>query len=246
SANFGSLKATVDWQGSQLTMTSFRAAPRGWRRRGLTAAAVVAVLLCGLAGWALFLRPTSPEPAPMAGPPADQGLVPKQETKKPQEARKQEEPPGDPRILTVSQDSKDGGTFRTIGAALEQAKPGMTVRVLDAATYAETLAVNRASKHEGILIESPRQATLLVPEGSPEGLAITNVPSVTVRGFRLRPGGKDQILVGLGGRSQGTVLEDLEVHPSAGAGGCGIGVVFLAVGRGDPPVVIRRCQIRGG
>src|SRR5262249_36230123 len=50
--------------------------------------------------------------------------------------------PLDPGVLTVSKDSRDGARFTTIQDALRETKPGMIVRVLDAAYYDEYLLID--------------------------------------------------------------------------------------------------------
>jgi serine/threonine protein kinase len=71
-----------------------------------------------------------------------------------------------PKTQTVSQSSADGGEFRTIGEALRKAKAGMTIRVLDDATYNESLSISNADVHTGLTIEALRHATQLL--GDPD------------------------------------------------------------------------------
>src|SRR5262249_17856197 len=115
----------------------------------------------------------------------------------------------DPNVLTVSQKPEDGGRFRTINAALEQAKPGTTIRVLDAKTDPEVLSLTQASRHAGITLEAPHRATL-APGKTPIGLDIVSVAGVTVRGFHLQPGPDTGCLIAVRDQSPGVVLEDLQ------------------------------------
>src|SRR5207253_6475775 len=118
--------------------------------------------------------------------------------------------------VTVSKDPKAGGRFRTIGAALKAVKPKMTVRVLDAAKYVEPLLIDDAKLHEGLVLEAPRHATLVLTEDSRQAILVRGVANVRVRGFRFET---DKLLpsadlvtcfVRVGARCPGLILEDLE------------------------------------
>src|SRR5262249_31233343 len=176
--------------------------------------------------------------------PADKGL-PKPPDDPPKKEPKKEDtvkPPDDPNVLTVSQDPKDGGNYQTIRAALEQAKPGQTIRVLDAKTYPEVLAITQASRHAGITLEAPHRATL-APGKARLGLDIANVHGVTVRGFRFQPGPDTLFLIGVRDQATGVVLEDLEFLANQYARG--IGMEHLPGEGTDAPVRVRRCVFRG-
>src|SRR5262249_6891097 len=69
-----------------------------------------------------------------------------------------------PQVVTVENGltvAKDGtGQFTTITAALAAVTPGMTVRVLDNATYSEALNLNLPSRYAGLTLEAVNGATL--------------------------------------------------------------------------------------
>ena len=56
--------------------------------------------------------------------------------------------------LTVAQDGT--GQYETIQAALDNIKPGQTIRVLDAAVYRESVSIGSRSRHAGL--KSARRA----------------------------------------------------------------------------------------
>src|SRR5262249_15141937 len=130
SASFAKIETSSRWQGSQLTLAN-RKPPRRFLPWALAATAAVVLLVTGAVALSglfspggLFARrgdgpqpaPTQPGPSPAAEPGAD-----------------------DPNVLTVSQTEQGGGKYRSIGAALAAVQTGQTIRVLDSATYAESL-----------------------------------------------------------------------------------------------------------
>src|SRR5262249_23663582 len=91
--------------------------------------------------------------------------------------------PRDAKLLTVSKDPADRADFSTLGAALAAATPWTTIRVLDGATYAESLTLDQAARHEGICLQAVREATLLMPAAGPYAVGIRDVPHVRLEGF---------------------------------------------------------------
>src|SRR5262249_55599377 len=128
-------------------------------------------------------------------------------------------PPG--RMLTVSKDAKDKGKYRTINAALKDAKPWDTIRVLDQETYSERLVLDDPQRHEGIMLEAPNRATIgLVPK-FPQALSIKNVPHARVRGFRFRGENEGRSYVqfiSLTGDVSGVVIDDLDLQGKGTSG----------------------------
>jgi nitrous oxidase accessory protein NosD len=241
SPSFAGIRHTSSWSGSQLTVTDSgrRRHLLPWALAGAGVAGALVTALFSLLLWA-SVGSFREQPAPgsvAAVSPGDTG-------KQPPPAKEESGPavPDAPNLLTVSQDPRDGGKYQTIGAALEQARPGMTVRVLDAKTYPEVLTVTQASRRAGITLEAPHRATL-APGNKRVGLTILNVPGVTVRGFRLRPGPDTAFLICVLSQSPGVVLEDLEflARPTT----VGVSVEALAADRTDAPVMVRRCSFRG-
>jgi serine/threonine-protein kinase len=142
--------------------------------------------------------------------------------------------------LTVAKDGT--GQYATIGEALANVQPGMTIRVLDDAAYPEVITVDNPERHAGVTLEAPRRATLQLPRARTRLLGIRDTPRVRVTGFRLREeaGTKGQIFVALSGHAPGVVLEDLDIQGSATM----IGAVMNVVQKEDEkPVIVRRCSI---
>src|SRR5262249_7743235 len=146
-------------------------------------------------------------------------------------------------LLTVSKNPKDKADFRTISGALEKVKPGQTIRVLDSATYAEGLSISRSSSQTGITLESPRRATLTSPTSS-NVIVITNVPGVTVRGFRLHGDVEKAFLITVTGKSSGTHLDDLEMSSDQAFSYVGITLAGVEVAEKEFPVLVRNCVMQ--
>ena len=148
-------------------------------------------------------------------------------------------------LFTVSQDPQQGGEFRTIGAALEQVRPGRTIRVLDAATYSESIVFDDPIRHAGVTLESPQQATLGLSTAS-DVVLIQNVPGVKLSGFRFGETGSTSFAncVRVTGDSQGVVLENLHIGELSMLHR-GITLDKLRCVAPAAPVCVRNCYIRG-
>jgi serine/threonine-protein kinase len=219
------------WEGGQLALQPRRGRLRLLRWATAGAAAGVVAALALLIGPQLFPRQTAPTPPPDAGQGAAKAGPPK--------SRVLTIPNG----LTVAQDGT--GQYRTIGEALRLARPGMTIRVLDAATYPEQIFLTR-TQHRGITLEAVRKARLAMPPGGKRLFHLMNVPGVCVRGFALTaPAGKNGLIV-VEGHAPGTLLEQLELQLDHNEESVGVSLEDLQLKKGEVPVVIRRCRFRGG
>ena len=139
-----------------------------------------------------------------------------------------------PRTITVA--ATQEGDHRTIKAALDQATPGSTIRILDDATYNEAIVFANPSRMTGITLESPARATVRPPATAMSALLIQDTPGVTVRGLRLACA-TDQHVVLLNGKLEGVSLEKLDV---AQPGSSLKAAVFLTEGtHGTPERPIR-------
>ena len=150
------------------------------------------------------------------------------------------------RILTVSQNPQDGGTFRTIGEAMLQARPGVTIRLLDDKEYAETLAFDNRTSQAGLTIEAENGAAITSSESAAALVTVDGVAGVTLRGLTLRAKGPKQTQVAVIGGAPGLVLDGLDLDATA-VKDCD-GIVFYGANHPDdqPPAVVRNCTIRGG
>lgn len=151
--------------------------------------------------------------------------------------------PADAQLLTVSKDEKDGGAYRTITDALNDARPWATVRVLDDADYSEALVISHPDRLTGLTLEAPRGAVLRGPT-SLVVFVVSNVPDVVFRGFRVRLEGKTRYGVLMHGAAGGGVIERVafEGRPS-GTFTAGVGVEHLSpTGRAT---TVRGCRFTG-
>jgi len=187
------LKAMTSWHGSQLILK----VPDRRRRIVRWAAASAAVTV--LVALALYVGSWLPRPVGTilgSGPGA----------------------PAQPKVVTIPNGitvAKDGtGQFTTINEALRAARPEMTIRVLDDATYAEFFSIDAPAKHEGVTLEAPKHAVLELSTVT-EVLAIRDVPRFRFKGFRIRerePRGELQGQLEVSGHAPGVVLEGLDLE----------------------------------
>jgi hypothetical protein len=241
SASFPQIRNSATWDGSRLaTMPAY---PRRRRRAAWAVAAVLFVAaVIGIVGFAAgWFRPGERRLAGGGEPsPTDTGRE-----NPPEEPPRKEEPilADDSGVLTVSREEKDGGKYRTITAALGAVGRGQTIRVLDAATYAESLSFR--APHAGVVLEATNRAVLECPPTGSQVCSLDGAAGVTVRGFRVRPGaGSANVpLVVITGHCPGAVLEDLTVEGGNGSTG-----VLLDQARsedGERPIEVRRCSLAG-
>ncbi|MCH8829298.1 MAG: hypothetical protein IID45_06945, partial [Planctomycetes bacterium] len=223
SASLPNLKATVDWDGSVMTII-----PVDRRRKRfvkwVTIAALLVLVSAGLGfGVAQFFngddgKDTNPSNGDrrIAKKTAPENSTPGKTNggkQKPASNPQQSKP--DSWVLTVAKDGS--GQFKSINAALEKVKPGMTIRVLDDAVYPERIFLNSPSRQSGITLESPKRATL-VTESADTLIKIEGVPDITIRGFRLSAAHQDGnvTLVNVRMPTSGLMLDELDFTSSIG------------------------------
>jgi serine/threonine-protein kinase len=226
------LRQTMRFHAGQLTMRgpSRRKRLLAWAGAVVAAACFVGLLI--LAGPSIFGR-ASKEPQ-------NNSLVESTEpdTKPPE--------PVQPEVVTIPNGltvAKNGtGQYTTIGEALLRVQAGMTIRVLDDATYPEVITLNDLERHAGIALEAPQRATLQLPQGKPRLLAIRDTPGVSVTGFRLRQQAAEsgRVLVAISGHIPGVVLEDLDIQTAAEVIGA---VINVEQKEDEKPLVVRHCSI---
>ncbi|MFQ5733354.1 MAG: protein kinase [Planctomycetaceae bacterium] len=252
SASLPNMNATVDWDGSVMTIVT---AAR--RRRRFAKWATIAALLVLLSGGLGFgvsqffggdVATDGNEPigdrriAKNSGPEksnpgkTNDGGVPG--NGKP--AQKLQRPKPDPWVLTVAKDGS--GQFKTITAALDKVKPGMTIHLRDDAEYEEQLVLT--SRHSGVTIVADRGATLVDKTAKSIAIRVTNVEDLTIRGLRIALKSQRQTGVGLTGDCYGTVFQDVEFIASR-TRECN-GVEFQATNRDAErrPTEFRGCTFR--
>ncbi len=235
SGSLSELRRTTSWQGSQLSFT----VPRPRRRRRLWAlagAAWLALVALALAlGWRTFR--TTETPSGQGSPNQPDG-------------------PTRPSVVTIPNGftvAKDGtGQFTTIGEALAKVdKPGMTIQVLDDATYREVILLNNPMRYQGLTLWATRRATLALPPSGRIGITSVNVPRLKVRGFRILLDKPETFGIVLAGVIPGVVLEDLECQadPAISQQGSvpiiGISIEMVPLTGGDEPVTVRNCKVTG-
>jgi hypothetical protein len=149
--------------------------------------------------------------------------------------------PGRHLLLTVSKEG-GGGKYRSIIAALKDARPWATIRVLDAETYAESLVLDDPEKQRGLTLEAPKHATIEMGPDDGRALRLNGVADVRVAGFRLRAN-KVRLgsnVVSVSGRVPGAVLEGLDIRSDMVV--VAITLTNVSAG-GREPLVVRGCEV---
>jgi hypothetical protein len=203
------------------------APPRPPRRRWLRPAVAVALLLLVAtgAGVALFRlgmpRPgAEPGPAPTSAPAAEAP------------------------VLTVARDG--AADFRTLGEALHHAGPGATVRILDGATYPESLTIDNAARWRGLTLEAPGHAALEPPAGAAAGVVIDNTPGITLRGLRIQVPRINQHGILIRGDAAGVTVEQVVSTQPPGSVWANLYVCCQARGSAAAPIRVRDCIFVSG
>ncbi len=152
--------------------------------------------------------------------------------------------PRSARLLTVSQQESEGGKYRTINDALKEARPWDTVRVLDDAEYEECLSLNDKAKFEGVTIDAPKRAKLVMRRGDLYAIDLTDVPHLALRGFRFEDLAKSvnpgRAFVNVSGNVAGTVLADLDINTQTYP----VGIVLKQIDAAVEPLVVTRCSVQ--
>jgi serine/threonine protein kinase/nitrous oxidase accessory protein NosD len=254
SPSFQALKNTLTWQAGQRTLTQWRARTVGMRW-ALAGAAVTALLLIGVVLiWQPFgagIRDTSDanlgtNAADRQQPSDSRKDDTKGTEKEPKD--KTDKPPGkksgppweEPNVLTVA---KDGSAqFKSINVALDQVKPGQTIRVLDDQDYDEALNLSRPASFNNITLEAVKNARLVAVNDRQAVLSLIGVSGVTVRGFRLRADAENVTLIFVQGKCPGLLLEQIEMKAGQQAYN-GMEFRGAALDAEDPPVVVQDCIV---
>jgi len=148
----------------------------------------------------------------------------------------------------VSKDPKDKAKYDSINAALKDAKPWATIRVLDDGRYVESLVIGDAKLHEGLTLESSKKATIALAPSASIAVYVRGVCHVAVRGFlfQVAKGARQNSYgVAIVGACQGVVIADGEFRAANTSEAIGIGIEDLALPVGGIPNVVRTCIFKG-
>jgi hypothetical protein len=259
SASLPDLSGTVNWEGSQFTIVT--AGRRQRRRMKWSALVSLLVLLGTLLGFGLaqfgktdasdaddlpdelIAADSRGDSAKTGAAKVSPGVKTPDAGKKPAD-KKASRPAAEPWLLTVAQDGS--GQFRTINAALDVVKPGMTVRVLDGATYRERISLRSPSRHAGVTLEAVAGAKILNETAKGVTIAIQGVPDVTIRGFHLHATADKGMHIVLQKDCQGVVIEDVRLSAERWKG-CNGAELYACNSRAGNfrPVIFQRCEFDG-
>ena len=148
----------------------------------------------------------------------------------------------DPNVLTVAQDGS--AEFKSIGAAVAAANEGNLIRIVDDATYQESVVLNSREKHTGLTIEATGKSKWIPAVGSSRVLLIPNVSRVTLRSLHIETQDPASFGVVLGGAVGGCRIENCR-FTSATAGLPLLSLEGIQVADDLPPVVVTGCVFNG-
>src|SRR3989442_13666110 len=150
----------------------------------------------------------------------------------------------EPQELTVAQTGD--AQFRTLNAALKQATPNSTIRVLDSATYREVLQITDPRRFSGLKLIAEQRATLAPANSDTPTLRlveINQVSGVLMKGWKIEAPreGHAIYLVEVGN----ITLQNLEIEQPADVGIFGaIQIHAKRSQTADGPIEITGCHIK--
>ncbi len=251
SASFQQLRNTSTWDGSRLATTL--APPRRRMRTAWVIAGVAALLLLavGVVGLAKdWFRPVTEKVAQNTEVSSSDSGTSSHVSGEPKSDEGSKATAawyaGDPNVLTVSQDGKDGGKYRTISDALKEVTVGQMVLVLDDATYTETLELTQPSRFNGVTLAALRRATLAIPAGTRIGVRIMNVVGLVLRGFRVKGATSVGGLIMVTGQVPGVTLDDLDLAVSPDVQSTAVSLEKVRLDSGMPMMTVCNCRFHGG
>lgn len=157
----------------------------------------------------------------------------------------------DPNVLTVAQDGS--ADYESIGAAVAAASRGNIIRIVDDATYRESVVLNSREKHIGLTIEATgnskwvapvRAGGALIGPATGRALLVPNVNEVTLRSLHIETQDPASFGVVLGGAVGGCRIENCR-FTSATAGLPLVSLEGIQVADDLPPVVVTGCVFNG-
>jgi hypothetical protein len=146
------------------------------------------------------------------------------------------------RLITVAKSGQ--ADFPTIQQALDAAGPGDKIRVLDDATYQESIAIVDPQRTRGLTLEAPRGASLQGITSQP-AVTVRDAQNVTVRGLRLKVGATQHGLL-VDGATTGVTVADVSFTPAAAVRRHSAIVRISADGTDIRAVLMRHCRIENG
>jgi serine/threonine protein kinase len=147
-------------------------------------------------------------------------------------------------VITVAK--KEVAHCTTLRDALQAVKPGMTVRVIDDATYEEIFTLDDPARFEGITLEATSKALLQAADEAPTLVTLRRATDVTIRGFRVALGSQTMTGILVTGACPGLTLEGLAFEPPQHRVP-GTRCISLEWHHGYPrkPIVVSNCEIQG-
>lgn len=171
-------------------------------------ALALTVVILGAAILALLPRPTPTTPPGQPGGLAAEPNIPTPAPRLIPIPAPIPDPP--PHTALVQLVTADGATanVRGLSAAIKQAGPGSTLRLLDEGAYAGPFAIDDPERLRGLTIEGRPGAVLVAPKPAGAVLRISGVPDVTLRDLEVRSVA-NQFALQVQERVPGLLVEDV-------------------------------------
>jgi len=145
-------------------------------------------------------------------------------------------------VIRVAQ--RGDSDFTSLAEAVRRAAPGSTIRVEDAAIYAEPLSLSGSSGLANLRLEATAGATLTAPAGRPV-LTVDRASGVKISGFRFETV-SGQHAIEMRGSCPGALVENCQI---VSAPDSPVAAVYLhagARGSADDPILLRGLRIQCG
>ena len=216
--------------------------PRRFPRVILAAVALVAIAV-GAALWQMLPnKPIENEQAKNA-PSKNVGANPNGETNEANPESSTQAAAAEPQELTVSQSGD--AQYRTLSEAFAKVTPQTTIRVLDDATYRETLRISGTQRFSGLKLIAEKHARLAPRDPSkptPRLVEISRVNDVVLKGWKIDApkDGHAVYIVEAGNVS----LEDLDIEQPSDVGVIGAIQIHAMRSQTDGPVEIKNCHVK--
>lgn len=148
----------------------------------------------------------------------------------------------DPNVLTVAQDGS--AEYTSLTQALEAVRPHQVIRIVDGATYEETVYLN-GRRYEGVTLESTGQATWRPQASMQRTVLVMSVPDLTIRQLRFGVAMPNTMCIVVGGTSSGLIIEDCRFEREQPFGPPFVSLEGIQVAK-DRPLIVRRNTFERG
>jgi hypothetical protein len=138
------------------------------------------------------------------------------------------------------------GAFRSLARALDQARPGDLIRIVDDEIYDGQVWIDDPERWRGLTVEAaPGSSPTLMASNGSSVVTIRDVPEVRIGHLTIRPR-PDQSAVRIEGRAEGVTLQSLQSEKAAESPEPHVWIGPGSQGSSARPICIRACRFSGG